>query len=79
MYLDLARERKAVEVWGDGETNRNWTVSKGLERGLEELKIGGRIETIQTTALLRSNRIPRRILKTWDDLQSLRHQWKAIS
>ena len=30
------------------------TAPKGLERGLEELEIRGRIETVQTTALLRS-------------------------
>ena len=40
------------------------TVSKGLERGLEELEIGGRAKTIQTIALLRSARILRRFLKT---------------
>ena len=38
------------------------TVSKGLERGLEELEIEGRIETMQTTALLRSVRILRKVL-----------------
>ena len=39
-------------------------VPKGLERSLEELEIRGRIETIQTTALLRSARILRRVLET---------------
>ena len=38
------------------------TVPKDLEKGLEELEIGGRIEIIQITALLRSARILRRIL-----------------
>ena len=33
------------------------TVPKGLVRGLEELEIGGRIETILTTVLLKSTRI----------------------
>ena len=33
------------------------TVHKGLEKGLEELEIGGRIDTIQTTSLLKSARI----------------------
>ena len=27
------------------------TVTKGLIKGLEELEVGGRVETIQTTAL----------------------------
>ena len=55
------------------------TISKGLVQVLEELKIGGRAETIQTTALLRLARILRRVLKTWGDLLSLRLQWKTIS
>ena len=38
-------------------------VSKGLKSGREELEIGERIETIQTTALLRVTRILRRVLK----------------
>ena len=28
------------------------TVTKGLLKGLEDLEVGGRVETIQTTALL---------------------------
>ena len=40
------------------------TVTKNLEKRLEELEIRGRIETIQTTALLRSARILRRVLET---------------
>ena len=35
---------------------------RGLEIGLEDLKIKGRIKTIQTTALLRLTRIPRTAL-----------------
>ena len=48
------------------------TVPKDLERGLDLSKIRGRIQTIQTTALLRSVRIPRRVLETWGDLLSFR-------
>ena len=33
------------------------TVTKGLRKGLEDLEVGGRGETIQTTALLRTARI----------------------
>ena len=40
------------------------TVLKGLGRGQEELEIKGRIETIQTTAFLRSSRILRGVLET---------------
>ena len=35
------------------------TVTKGLLKGLEDLEVGGRVETIQTTALLRTARILR--------------------
>ena len=40
------------------------TVTKGLLKGLEDLEIGERVKTIQTTALLRMARILRRVLET---------------
>ena len=40
------------------------TVTKGLLKGLEDLEIGGRVETIQTTASLRTARILRRLLES---------------
>ena len=43
------------------------TVPKGWERVLEYLESGERIETIQTTTLLRSTRILRRVLETQRD------------
>ena len=55
------------------------TVTKGLLKGLEDLEIRGRVETIHTTALLRMARILRRVLETWGDLLSLKLQWKTIS
>ena len=55
------------------------TITKGLLKGLEDLEIGGRVETIQTTALLRTARIMRRVLETWGDLLSLKLQCKTIS
>ena len=39
------------------------TVTKGLVQGLEDLEITGQIETVQTTAWLRSTRILRRVLE----------------
>ena len=39
-------------------------VTKVLVQGLEDLEIRGGVETIQTTALLRSDRILRRVLET---------------
>ncbi len=40
------------------------TVPKNLEKTLRELEIRGRIKAIQTTTLLRSARILRRVLET---------------
>ena len=71
-YLDLARELK--KLWnmkvkvipiGAGALG---TVPTGLERGLENLEIRGRIDTIQNTALLQSARI---LKKSTGDLMRL--------
>ena len=82
-YLDLARELKKllnmkvtivpIVIGALG------TITKGLLKGLEDLGVGGRVETIQTTALLRTARILRQVLETWGDLMSLKLQWKTIS
>ena len=67
-YLDLARELK--KLWNMKVTivpiviGALGTVTKGLLKGLEDLEVGGRVETIQTTALLRTARILRRVLET---------------
>ena len=67
-YLDLARELK--KLWNMKVkvipivVGALGTVPKGLERGLENLEIRGRIDTIQNTALLQSARILRRVLET---------------
>ena len=49
-YRDLAWElKKSVEHELDGDTNCNWcfgTVTTGLIKGLEDMEIRGRIETI---------------------------------
>ena len=67
-YLDLGRALQklwymqviiipiAIGVFG--------TVTKGLPKGLEDLEVGGRVVTIQTTTLLRTARILRRVLGT---------------
>ncbi len=47
-----------IEIGGFG------TVTKGLLKRLEDLDVGGGVETIQTTALLRTARILRRVLET---------------
>ena len=82
MYLNLVRDLKKL---------RNMkvmvipillgalgTVTKGLVKGIEDLEIRGLVENIQTTALLRSARILRRILETWWNLLSQNLKWKTI-
>ena len=82
-YMDLARELK--KLWNMkvmiipiviGDLG---TVTKGLVQGLEDLEIMGRVETVQTTALLRSASILRRVLETCGNLMSLKLQWETIS
>ena len=73
-YLHLARELKKPIVIG-----ALGTVTKGLLKGLVDFEVSWRVETIQTTALLRTARILRRVLETWGDLLSLKLQWKTIS
>ncbi len=66
--MDLARELK--KLWNMLVTimliviGAFGTVTKGLLKRLEDLEIGGRVETIQTIALLRTARILRRVLET---------------
>ena len=41
-----------------------WHITKGIIKGPEDLEVDGRVETIQTTELLRTARILRRVLET---------------
>ena len=50
------------------------TVTKGLIQRLENLDIKERVDTIQPTALLTSERILRRVLETLGDLLSFKLQ-----
>ena len=67
-YLDLARELK--KLWNMKMTivpiviGAFGTITKGLLKGLEDLEVGGRVETFQMIALLRTARILRRVLET---------------
>ena len=54
------------------------TVTKGLVQGMKNLEIRGRVETIQTTAVLRSARILRSVLETWRDKLSLKLKFGTI-
>ena len=75
-YLDLTGEFK--KIWNIKLTiipimiGAFGTWTKKLLKGLEDLEVGGRVETIQTTALLRTARILR-------NLRWLKLQWKTIS
>ena len=68
-YLDLAGELKKklcnmkvtiipIVIGAFG------TVTKGLLKGLEDLKVGGRVETTQITAQFKTVRILGRVLET---------------
>ena len=75
-YFDLARELKMLRnmkvtivpivIGAFG------TVTKGLLKCLEDLEVGGWVETIQMTSLLITARILRRVLETVGDLLSLK-------
>ena len=75
-YLDLARELK--KLWNMKVMTvpivigALGTVTKLLLKGLEDLEFGGWVETIQTTALLRTARILSQVLETWVDLLPLK-------
>ena len=67
-YLNLARKLK--KLWNMQVTiitiviSAFGTVTKGLLKVLEDLEVGGQVETIQTTTLLRTTRILRKVLET---------------
>ena len=67
-YLDLVRDLK--KLWNKKVTivpiviGALGTITKGLLKDLEDLEVGGQVETIQTTTLLRTARILRRVLET---------------
>ena len=67
-YLDLARELK--KLWNMQVTiiliiiSAFGTATKGLLKGLENFEVGRQVETIQTTTLLKTARILRRVLET---------------
>ena len=66
-YLNLARELK--KLWNMKVTivpiviGAFGTVTIGLLKGLEDLEVGGRVETIQPTALLPTSKILRKVLE----------------
>ena len=62
-YLDLARElwNMKVTIVPIGALG---TITRGLLKGLEDLEVGGRVQTIKTRALLRTARILRRVQET---------------
>ena len=50
-----------------------------LEKELSEQDIKGRSMIIQTTRLVKSDMIFRRVFEIWTDMLSFRLQWKTIS
>ena len=67
-YLDITRELK--KLWNIKVTivpiviGVFGTITKGLLKGLEDLEVGGRVETIQMTTFLKTARKLRRVLET---------------
>ena len=79
-YLELAQELK--KLWNMKVTIIPIMIGAfGTEllKGLEDLEIRGQVETIQTTTLLKTDRILGRVLDNWGDLLSPKLQWKTIS
>ena len=89
MYLELARKMKKkntkvtmilIVIVARG------IITKRLVKGVEDMEIRGRVETIQTTALLRLARILRRVLETRDlavtqipvRIHQLTLEWKTL-
>ena len=80
-YQDLARELKRllnmkvtvipIVVGTLG------TIPKRLVKRPEDLEIRGKVEIIHTKTFLRSARILRSLLDTWEDLLTLRSKWKT--
>ena len=66
--IDLRqRTKKTVEHESDDDTNyfwRAWNDLQSLKKRPEVLRIGRRIQTIQTTALMRLVGIVRKVLET---------------
>ena len=54
------------------------TVTKGLLKGLEDLEVRGRVQTIQTTTLLRTAGILWKVPKTWGECNGKRKREKEI-
>ena len=73
-YLDLARELK--KLWNITVipivVGALGTIPKGLVKGLKDIEIREQVGAIQTTALLRSVRMLRRVLETWGDWLALK-------
>ena len=80
-YLDIPRE--LLKNWNIVSGIRIvvgalGTLPKCLKRGMEDIEITEKVETTQTTAVLRLVRISEKVLKTWRDLQAPKQQWEAI-
>ena len=81
-YLDLTRGIE--KLWNMKVTilpiviGAFGTVTKGLLKRLEDLEVGGRVETIRTIALLRTARIMRRVLLTCCHSNHLMLMWETL-
>ena len=68
IYMAVAwKVKKVVEHDGNSDTSWSCYAWNSLQWGLEKIEIWARIEAIQTTALLRSVGLFKRVLEAWVD------------
>ena len=79
LVRELKQQRKMTVMVIRIAVGASRNVPEGLERGIEQVEIRGRIETIQTAMLLRTTKLLRRVLESGGDLLSLRLQWNLTS
>ena len=79
-YFDIAQNLKKNVLWNMKVTTKTneygvlWMNPKGLLETKEEFETGGRVENIQTTALLRSAGVLRRVLVNWGNFFRLQRR-----
>ena len=76
LKIIILKAEKAVEHKGDDDCCSSWNSFQKLQKETgKKLEIKERIETTQTTALMKKSEYLR-VLETGGDLLSLRIQWK---
>ena len=66
---------KPTEMEGGYDANNSWSPQNNSEESGKKANRTGKVVTVQTTKLIKSARILRRIQESWRDLQSLGLFW----